>query len=199
VHIVVVVAEHQGPPDRHMVGQAASVAVSALRERGHTVDVLDLVSEGFRPVMSAEERRAYFTHSPVLDPLVQRHVDLVRQTDGLVLVYPSTLSMLSPMMKGWLERVLVPGVAFTQDPVTESIHRGFTQLRHIVGIATYEDSWWQTKRIHDNGRRVLLRNLRLCAGLRTRSTWLPMYSAATAHERDCCAYLRKVEQRMASL
>jgi len=37
----------------------------------------------------------------------------VRSADGLVFVYPTTLSTVTPGIKGWIERTLVPGVAFT--------------------------------------------------------------------------------------
>jgi NAD(P)H dehydrogenase (quinone) len=92
----------------------AAAAVVAL-DRRHPVRVLDLVVDGFAPAMSAEERRAYHTDQPILDPQVRLHADLVMAAGVLVFVYPTAWWSPPPVLKAWLERVIVPGVGVVFD------------------------------------------------------------------------------------
>ena len=85
---------------------------AALAANGHTVHLLDLYALGFRAAMSADERRAYHGEQPIIDPLVAEHAALVRACEALVFVYPTWWSAMPAILKGWLERVLVPGVGF---------------------------------------------------------------------------------------
>ena len=51
-------------------------------------------------------------------------------------VYPTWWSGLPAILKGWLERVMVPGVGFTFDSRTGKVKPGLTHVRRIVGIST---------------------------------------------------------------
>jgi NAD(P)H dehydrogenase (quinone) len=165
----------------------------------HMVTELDLTAEGFQPVMSTAERRAYESGAPLMDDVIARHSALVLEADLLVFVYPTTLSTLPPSLKGWLDRVLVPGVAFSLAPDSNKVLRGLDRVRHIVGISTYDESWFEVKRGNDNGRRTLLRVLRLCAGLRTRTSWVALYEAGGADNTRRQAFLARVERTVGRL
>ena len=65
--------------------------------------------------MSPDERLAYHSDRPILDPLAERHAGIVKQAEALVFVYPTWWSTMPAILKGWLERVLVPGVGFVFD------------------------------------------------------------------------------------
>lgn len=177
----------------------AKRAVRGLESAGHEVDTIDLHAVGFNAVLSLDERLAYETDTPILDPQVAEHVELVQAAQILVFVYPTWWSGLPAMLKGWLERVLVPGVGFTLDATTNKIKPGLTNVRRIVGISTYGSPWLAVKIVNDNGRRVLTRALRMSCGLRTRVTWLGLTRMDTADAADRNAFLAQVEQRMGRL
>ena len=72
------------------------------------------------------------------------HAALVRPRDAIVFVYPTWWSSLPAILKGWLERVLVPGVGFRFN------ERGrcapaCSHVRHVVGISTYGSPWRYVK------------------------------------------------------
>ncbi len=161
---------------------AASFA-QALRERGHAVTLRDLHEEAFVPAMSPAERAAYHGDEPVIDAQVRAHVADVATADALVFVYPTTLTTLPAILKGWLERVMVPGVGFVFD-ADNRVRPGLTHVRSITGISTYPTSrarqWW----LNDNGRRTLARALRLSTGLRTRVRWLALHPTDIATPAD---------------
>jgi putative NADPH-quinone reductase len=195
VRAVVVLAH----PDPHSFSHAlAERACTALREAGHEVILHDLYGEGFRAVMSAAERHAYHGAEPVLDPLVQAHIDDVTAAEALVFVYPTWVSTLPAILKGWLERVMVPGVGFEFNAAGRVVP-GLTHVRRIVGISAYGAPRRAVWLSNDNGRRTLIRAMRLSTGLRTRSRWLALYSVDATQPADRAAFLDQVAATMGRL
>ncbi len=169
-----------------------------LEASGHRVIVHDLYAEGFRAAMSAEEREAYHGDVPVVDPLVIEHITDLRDAHTLIFVYPTWWSSLPAVLKGWLERVMVPGVGFVFDE-RHKVRPGLTNVKRLVGVATYGSSWRSVKLINDNGRRTILRALRLSTSVRTRSTWLPLYGMDSLDVSDRERFLVKVDRLARSL
>ena len=193
---VVVVVAHPDP--NSFTHAIATTARAALTEHGHEVTVLDLYAEEFRTAMSPDERHAYHSERPLLDPVAERHAGLVKQTEAFVFVYPTWWSTMPAILKGWLERVMVPGVGFVFNE-RHHVRRGLTQTRRIVGISTYGSRWWYVKAMHDNGRRTLLRALRLNTAVITRRSWLGLYEIDRRTNEQRTAFLRRVDDRMRSL
>lgn len=193
---VVVVLAH--PNDDSFNHALAARATAGLEAAGHQVHVLDLYALGVRAAMSAEEHAAYHSDDPVLDPLVAEHAALVKAADALVFIYPTWWSSMPAVLKGWLERVMVPGVAFVFDDKGK-VRPGLSNVRHIVGVSTYGSPRAYVKFVNDNGRRTLTRALRLNTGLRTRRSWLGLYAidTATAEQRE--KFLARVEHKMRAL
>ena len=84
-------------------------------------------------------------------------------------------------------------------PGTNKVRPGLTGVRRIIGIATYEDSRWSVLRERDNGRRMLLRALRLNTGIRTRTGWVALHRAASATDAQRAAFVARVERHMTRL
>lgn len=195
MRVVVVVAN----PDANGFSQSiASTATSALLESGHHVTVLDLYAEQFRTAMSPDERLAYHSNRPLLDPMAERHAEIVKRAEALVFVYPTWWSTMPAILKGWLERVMVPGVGFVFDD-HHHVRRGLTHVRRVVGISTYDARWVYVKAVHDNGRRTLLRALRLNTATLTRRSWLGLYEMNMRTVEQRVAFLQRVDRRMRSL
>jgi putative NADPH-quinone reductase len=193
---VLVVVAH---PDPNSFNHAiASTATAALSKAGHEVTVIDLYGEGFRAHMSKGEWLAYHSERPILDPMAERHADIVKQAEALVFVYPTWWSTMPAIMKGWLERVMVPGVGFVFDE-KQRVRRGLKQVRHIVGISTYGSPRSYVKAMHDNGRRTLLRALRLNTATLTRRSWVALYELDNCNAAKRGAFLKRVERKMQSL
>ena len=186
-------------PHEDSFTHAVTAAARAGFERAdHEVTTLDLYAMGFDPAMSLEERRAYHGEQPLVDAVTTEHAGLVRQADVLVFVYPTWWSGPPAILKGWLERVLVPGVAFRFDRAGK-VRPALTNVRRIVGISTYGAPWTYVKLLQDGGRRMLTRALRLNCGARTPTTWLGLYSVDTLGEAERAAFLDRVEHSMAHL
>jgi putative NADPH-quinone reductase len=187
------------PCDDSFTHAAAERAVTGLRAGGHTVEVVDLYALGFRVAMSPDERHAYHGETPLIDEHTREHARLVQWADCLVFVYPTWWSGLPAMLKGWLERVMVPGVAFVFDERSGKVRPGLRHVRRLVGISSYGSPRTTVKLINDNGRRTITRTLRMSCGLRVRTTWLAIYGIDTADEPRRRQFLDDVEAKMARL
>lgn len=196
MNVLVVIAH----PCRDSYTQAcAAAAVAGLAGAGHTVDVIDLYDEGFAAAMSLDERIAYDTDGPILDPMVADHAERLKRAGAVVFVYPTWWSGLPAILKGWLERVMVPGVGFTFDERTGKVKPGLGNIRRIVGISTYGSPRWYVLLVNDNGRRIITRALRMSCGFRARPKWLGLYAIDTADAEARRRHLAHVESTMAAL
>jgi NAD(P)H dehydrogenase (quinone) len=115
-------------------------ATSALRAANHIVEVRDLYAEGFVPAMSADERGRYYCTSPNLDG-IEQHISALRGADGLLLVYPSWWFGLPAMLKGWFDRIWVPGVAF-RFRTARGLEPLLTNIRRLGVVTTYGSPRW---------------------------------------------------------
>lgn len=165
---------------------------------GHDVRVLDLGAMNFDPVMSADELRGYKAITSATSDDLTMHIDAVKWADVLVFVYPTWWSTLPAQLKGWLERVMRPGVAFVFDE-NNKVRPGLRQVRKIVGITTYGSKWPYVKLMKDSGRRTLLRALKLNTSWRTRSKWLAFYGIDGASEARRAQFLGQVRKSMETL
>jgi NAD(P)H dehydrogenase (quinone) len=88
-----------------------------LLDLGHEVRSHDLYAELFDPIMPAFESHI---SGPAIesmlarqdDPLVALHREELRQAEGLAVVHPNWWGMPPAILTGWINRVVVPGVAY---------------------------------------------------------------------------------------
>ncbi len=193
---LVIVAHPCGDSLTHAL---AARAEAGLRTAGYEVALLDLYALGFRAAMSEAERTSYHEDQPILDPIVAEHADLIKRATVVVFVYPTWWSGLPAILKGWLERVIVPGVGFRFDERTGKVKPGLGHVRRLVGISTYGSPRSAVRLINDNGRRTIARALRLSCGVRTRTQWLGLYSVDNSTKSERQDFAASVERTMASL
>src|ERR1700722_8701931 len=102
--------------------------VATLRSRGHEIDDCDLNAEGFDPVLNRQDRIQYHTVG-VNRARVAQYVARLLAAEALVLSYPVWNMGFPAILKGFLDRVFLPGVSFdlkedgTYTPTLHNIKR----------------------------------------------------------------------------
>jgi len=86
----------------------ARTAVDRLAANGHTVVLHDLYREGFDPWLTCDE----ILRDAPLPPTIALHCAEIAAADGIVVVHPNWWGMPPAVLKGWVDRVIRPGVAY---------------------------------------------------------------------------------------
>jgi putative NADPH-quinone reductase len=115
-------------PDRRSFNHAiAQIACRTLERGGHTVNFHDLYEEGFDPLLTSSE-----LDTKAQTPLeLARYCEELRRAEGLIIVHPNWWGQPPAMMKGWIDRVFRPGVAyrFHEDDNGEGVPIGLLRAR----------------------------------------------------------------------
>jgi NAD(P)H dehydrogenase (quinone) len=112
----------------------AETARRTLFRNGHTVFFHDLYAEGFDPILPAHE----IPKGAALPPEVARHCAEIAAADGIVVVHPNWWGQPPAILKGWIDRVIRPGVAyeFLDGDNGEGVPVGLLQARTAVVFNT---------------------------------------------------------------
>ena len=175
-------------------------ALEALRGAGHEVHLLDLYAEGFNPVLSRAERETYIASPQVNAAALQSHIDLLGACEGIVFVFPTWMYGPPAMLKGWLERTLLPGYAFTI-PKKKGERPGslMRHIRFVAGITTSGSPWWWFALMGNPARITLMRGLGILFSSRCRKTWLQLYNINNATAADRSGFLTRISKSMGAV
>lgn len=108
--------------------------VDTLTTLGHRVMFHDLYAEGFDPVLPASE----FPKVASLPQDIAEHCQEIAAADGIVVIHPNWWGQPPAILKGWVDRVIRPGVAyeFQEGDSGEGVPRGLLSARSAVVFNT---------------------------------------------------------------
>jgi NAD(P)H dehydrogenase (quinone) len=188
---------HCHPDPRSFSAALHRTVCDALRRAGGEVRTIDLYAEGFDPVLALDERLAYLDDPAMIERRVQSHVDALRWAEHLVFVHPTWYYGPPAMLKGWLDRVWLPGVAFLPPPAKGRMAMpALRNIRRLTVVTTGGAPWWWLKVIGDPHRKLFTRGLRALLAPGCRTTWLQMHGMNNVTRRDCAAFMQKVSRRL---
>jgi NAD(P)H dehydrogenase (quinone) len=112
----------------------ASRAVKALKQNGHSVFFHDLYQERFDPILTDAE----IPREAPLPPEIHRHCAEIAEADGIVIVHPNWWGQPPAILKGWVDRVIRPGVAyeFLEGDKGEGIPKGLLKAQAALVFNT---------------------------------------------------------------
>ena len=169
--------------------------VSGLTKSRHEVELRDLYAESFDPVLSSHQREAYFDEAENVSGL-EDHVAALRRADALVLVYPTWWFGMPALLKGWFDRIWLPGVAFRLGG-TKVLQPLLTNLKQIEIVTTYGSPWWMLWWVGWPDKRIVNRGLRPLCARECRIHWLELTWMDRDRPRRRSRFLAKVERHFA--
>lgn len=169
--------------------------VKRLRARGWDVDDCDLNAEGFSPVLTASERRGYHDAGDNIAPVAE-YVARLRQAEALVLVFPVWNFGYPAILKGFFDRVFLPGVSFTlQDG---KVMPNLQHIRKLAAVTTYGGTRLRAFMAGDPPRKTVIRALwHVCRPEKTR--YLALYDMNRATDGQRAGFLSRVDAEMERL
>ncbi len=166
-----------------------------LRAAGHEVDDCDLYAEGFDPVLSREERLGYHdvpTNQLPLKPYIER----LQWAEGIVFCFPTWCFGLPAMLKGYFDRLFMPGVAFDlSDPA--NVKPMLTHIQRISAVVTYGRPRWVAWYMGDPPRKIVTRYMRRLTGKQARVDYHAHYHMNVATEPQLKRFMHRVGRAMA--
>lgn len=187
---------HAHPDPESFSAELYRDAVSVLTLAGHDVAALDLYARGFDPVLSREEWRRY---TVVADNrrAVETEVAELLSADALVFVAPVWNFGPPAILKGFLDRVFLPGVAF--DLTSGRVSPGLRQVRRIVVVTTYGSTRLWAMLVGDPPRKLYGRMLRALISPGGRCTYLAHYGIARSTDASRAAFAARMRTELGRL
>jgi NAD(P)H dehydrogenase (quinone) len=184
------------PVETSFVAALHRAVVTALTEAGHEVDDCDLYTEQFDPVLSRQERIDYHdldTNRRNVDSYVRR----VLLADALVLVHPIWNFGYPAILKGFFDRVFLPGVSFQlkNGRVRPALHN----IRKLAAVVTYGGDRWRALLMGDPPRKMLKRVVRAAIHPMAKTRYLALYDMNRNSEAARKAFLDRVSVEMRRL
>ncbi|MEP1610647.1 MAG: NAD(P)H-dependent oxidoreductase [Roseobacter sp.] len=174
--------------------------VETLKSQGHEVQALDLYRMGFDPVLSEAEWTTYLSDTDQNIANVAQHVEVLQWAEGLVFVFPTFYYGVPAMMKGWFERVWLPGITF--ETARENNQRPIPKMqdKKLIAVITTSGSprWWIFL-IRDPVRSFFKRGLRPLFGRQCRYVWCQLYNLNHVDHEKGKAFLNHVEKRLRTI
>jgi putative NADPH-quinone reductase len=122
-------------PDQASFNHAiAQTVVEQLAGNGHAVSFHDLYAERFDPVLPAAE----IPRNAVLPDALRAHCEEIREAEDIVIVHPNWWGQPPAVLKGWIDRVIRPGIAyeFLEGDSGEGVPRGLLAAKAALVFNT---------------------------------------------------------------
>jgi putative NADPH-quinone reductase len=187
---------YANPVDKSFGAALRARAVETLRSQGHDVDDCDLYREAFDPVLSARERIDY-NNTKVNQGGVAVYAERLLAADGLVLIYPVWNEGFPAILKGFFDRVFIPGVSFNTDPNGVAMPN-LGNLKKLAAVCTYGAGRLSTLLLGDPPRRIVKRLLRALPGHSVRCDYLAHYGMNRSTPEQRAAFLARVKRAFES-
>lgn len=169
--------------------------VETLSRRGWDIDDCDLNAEGFSPVLTTEERRRYHEVGANVAP-VAGYVERLRAAEALILVFPVWNFGYPAILKGFLDRVFLPGVSFRLED--GKVRPNLTHIRKLAAVTTYGGTRVRAILAGDPPRKSVTRAVwHVCRPDRMR--YLALYDMNRASDAKRAAFLDRVGREMERL
>ena len=134
----------------------AQTAVEAIRTDGHRVFFHDLYQERFDPLLSREE----IAKDAPLPAAIKKHCEEIAAADGIVIVHPNWWGQPPAILKGWVDRVIRPGVAyeFQEGDAGEGVPRGLLKARVVLVFNTSNTKARREKNVFGDPLQTIWKN-----------------------------------------
>jgi NAD(P)H dehydrogenase (quinone) len=179
------------PLDNAFTKAAAERIRVTLERRGIEVDMIDLYADDFDPCLTGAERRGYFA-TPYESKAVAGYVTRLRLAEKLVFVFPQWWFNVPAILKGFFDRVLVPGVAFDHPSGGGPL---ILRLTHVnaLWVVSSTGAPWRVTRLYmgDPVRRQIARGIKPLAGRKANFRMLTLFGP---HDRAARGRLPCLEQ-----
>ena len=194
---VVIVFNH--PYEGSYCNAILNSVCSGLQQANHEIDIIHLDKEGFSPVMTSQDLKAFRDKQPI-DPKVLEYKNRLEQADHVVFIFPIWWELMPALTKGFIDKVIFPGVAYDYANGSNTKMKPLlTNIKGITVITTMNTPKVLYRIIFGNAvQKAIMRGTFWKLGYKNR-TWMSfnMVKQVSAEKRKL--WLTKTEEKFAKM
>jgi NAD(P)H dehydrogenase (quinone) len=180
------------PKEGSFTSAVRDTVLARLAAKGAEVRLTDIYARAFDPTLGLAEWEGYLD-TPRNRAVLASDVADLQWADTLIFVYPTWWYAMPAALKGWLDRTMLPDVAFLMpDGVNRTIRPGLTHIRRLGVFTTCGASWWLTTFVGAPGKRILTRGIGLLCAPRRRTVFAAHYLMDSSTPESRARHLAKV-------
>ena len=192
----VVVSAH--PLKESLCGHLTALVAEQIAASPHELKLFDLYQRGFDPRLSPEERQSYYTTQYDASEVTDDAAAL-QNADVLILVFPTWWFGLPAILKGWIDRVFVPGTAYDHAPDFGRMIPRLNAMTACIAITTLGSPWWWWILMGAPGRRILLSGFKPLVHPRCRTRWFGLHKMDSATPAQRGDFLARVKAKIGAM
>lgn len=165
-----------------------------LEKSTHEVDVINLDKDQFDPRMTSADLKAFVEHTAV-DPQVIDYQERIRTADHLIFIFPIWWDIMPATTKGFIDRVLSPGLAYDHHPRGFGLVPLLKNLKSIILITTMnKPAIMYSVLIGNLIRKVMVKSVFKTMGYKNVS-WISFTSVKSVSQEKRVKWLNELENK----
>jgi NAD(P)H dehydrogenase (quinone) len=169
-----------------------------LQRAHHEVDLMHLDNDRFNPAMTAADLKAFVERQPV-DPQVMDYNERLKKADHLIFIFPIWWDIMPAATKGFIDRVLFPGVVYDHHPRGFGLVPLLKNLKSITIITTMNKPGIMYSLLIGNLiRKVMLKSVFKTMGYKNLH-WISFTSVKRVSHTKRVKWLTELENRFARM
>ena len=134
----------------------AETAIFQVKRNGHDFIFHDLYAENFDSILTGAE----IPSDALLPPDIEAHCYEIKEADGIIIVHPNWWGQPPAILKGWVDRVIKPGVAynFLEGDKGEGIPIGLLKAKAAIVFNTANTPEEREKNVFGDPLQLIWKN-----------------------------------------
>ena len=172
--------------------------LNGLTKANHQVDVLHLDQDGFNPVMTAADLKA-FRDRRAIDPQVLSYKQRLDSAQHLIFIFPVWWEVMPAMMKGFIDKVMFPGLAYDYKANGYGMFPLLKDVKGVTVITTMNTPSFLYRFIFGNAvKKALITGTFWKMGYKNRK-WINLSSVKMVSNVKRKGWLDQLEKRFSNL
>lgn len=174
-----------------------SAVTQGLTNAKHEVDIIHLDRDGFNPRMTSADLKAFVEHTAV-DPQVIGYQRRIKAADHLIFIFPIWWDIMPATTKGFIDRVLSPGLAYDHHPRGFGLIPLLKNLKSVTIITTMnKPAILYSLLIGNLIRKVMIKSVFKTMGYKN-VNWISFTSVKIVSQEKRVKWLQRLEKRFSN-
>jgi putative NADPH-quinone reductase len=177
-----------------------------LKQAGHQIDLIDLVEDGFDPVMHEQDLEAYVIalNNPekankLLSPQVKEYKERLNKAQHIIFIFPIWWALMPALTKGFIDKLIFPGFAYEFNKKGTRLIGKLKNLQAVTMITTMNTPRFIYSTLMGNAiKKALLFNTFWNLGIKKRK-WISLNMVKFVSQEKRVKWLASIENKFSKL